>query len=457
MELKKRHINFLEGSMIHQVLAFAIPLMIGNIFQQFYNLFDSMIVGNFIGKEALAATGSCSALLSGTIALFSGISLAGTIIIAQYRGAENLEKVSETISTSILFAVAFGIGITILGIIGAPWFLDITNVPELIYQDSYHYLVWYLLGTTCNVVYNIGAAILRGFGDSQRPVSVMMKSSLINIIVDVLFVGVFHFGVIGAAIATVISQFYAAIKILKEIRKLNVQFGLGIHFIKINWKILKEFVLLGLPTGIQNLLVSFSSVFSQSYINQFDETIIAAFSVSNKVERLVNVTTQAFSNTTTTCISQTLGAKDYKRTRLGIKITLLLSCSLTLCLSVFVFIFANPIIQVFNQDKGVIFYGTQCLHYSLLFLPFVCISHTLNGAIRGSGNTKTPMILSIFNMCILRVAFLYIGFKITQRIEVIYLSTAFVNVCSSVICYCYFRCSRWTKEHGLWISRRRKD
>jgi putative MATE family efflux protein len=446
IKLKGRDSDLTQGSIVKSIIWFSIPLLIGNLFQQLYNAVDSYVVGNYVGKAALAAVGASTPIINMLIGFFMGISTGAGVVIAQYFGANDNEKMSKAIHSSSALTLVMAVFLTIIGLICTNPLLKAIGVPDDVFAQSSQYLAIYFGGITFTMIYNMGAGILRAIGDSKRPLYFLVFASIVNIILDFLFVRGFSMGVAGAGFATLISQGLSAILVCYILMTTNENYKLSIKKIRFHKEILLRIIKIGLPTGIQQSIVSLSNVIVQSYVNVYGSSVIAGYSVTVKIDGFVNLPLQAFNMAITTFVGQNIGAEKYDRVKKGAYITLLLALFTISIFVVVMYFFGKDFIALFNQEKDVIEAGRLM---QLVFLPFYIvlpINQVINGVLRGAGKSAIPMYVMVFSFVILRQIYLFIVTKFTESVAFVFMAWPVTwVVCSAIFIIYYFKVD-WLPE-----------
>ncbi len=409
MKLKKHgDVNMTEGKIFPHIIKFAIPLLIGNIFQQLYNMVDTWVVGNYVSNEAFAAVGSVGPIINMLIGFFMGFSAGAGVVISQYYGAGDHERVSKTVHTSLLVTLILGVLFTALGIFMAPYMVAFMDTPDNVRPESIAYLTIYFAGIFGLLVYNMGSAILRAVGDSKRPFYFILVSAVINTVLDLLFVIKFNMGVEGVAYATVIAQGISALLIVITLLRVKNCVRFFPSKLAVTPCELKKIVRIGIPTAIQMFLTAFSNVFVQSYINFFGDNCMSGYTAYNKIDQLLLAPIQAISLSATTFVGQNLGIRNEKRARQGFGAALLLSLAVTGVLMIPLIIFAPYIVSFFNAKAAVIEYGALFLRLMSPFYLVCCIDLIFGAVLRGAGNTKVPMIVNLASYVGFRQLYLYV-------------------------------------------------
>lgn len=432
-----------QGSILKQLLAFSIPLLLGNLFQQFYSTVDSVIIGSFVGDTALAAVNSSGPIVFLFISFFNGLAIGAGVVIATRFGAKDYEELSNSVHTAIAISLIASVFLTVVGYFATPYILQIMNVDPEVISDSMLYLQIYFLGSFGIIVYNMGSGILRAMGDSKRPLYILIFSSLVNASLDVLFVAVFKMGVMGAGLATLIAQVLSALIVLYMLASSSEVYKLEISKIKIHHHSLVEILRIGLPSAIQNMIVSLSNVIVQSNINAFGKNAMAGAGSYTKIDGFAILPVMSFSNALTTFVSQNIGAGRYDRVKESVKTGILLSCSVTLVISIGLYIFAGQILTLFSDNPEVIAYGTTMMKCIVPGYIILAISHNLAAILRGAGESKIPMYVMIFSWCVCRILWIQATVAIFNDIRFVFLGWPVTWIISMVIFLLYFRKSEW--------------
>ncbi|MBQ1369062.1 MAG: MATE family efflux transporter [Firmicutes bacterium] len=404
----RRETNMTEGNISRHLIQFALPLLIGNIFQQLYNTVDTWVVGNYVSSEAFAAVGTVGPIINMLIGIFMGLASGAGVVISQYYGARRDQEVSDTVHTSMMMTFILAVIFTVLGIVIAPAMLHMMKTPENVFPESLMYLRIYFGGIVGLMVYNMGAGILRAVGDSQRPFYFLIVSAVINTVLDLVFVLGFHMGVEGVALATVIAQLLSALLTLYVLMRAHSSIRVMFSQLKIHMDEMKKIIRVGIPAAIQMAITSFSNIFVQSYINFFGADCMSGWTAYAKIDQLILLPMQSLALSSTTFVGQNLGANLPDRAKKGIRISLLLSCVATVILMVPVLIFARPLVAFFNAKPEVVEYGAKLLIWMSPFYVLCCVNQIYAGALRGAGNSKAPMIIMLGSFVVFRQAYLFI-------------------------------------------------
>ena len=409
LSLRRRaDVNMTEGSIFGHLITFAFPLLLGNLFQQFYNTVDTWVVGNYVGKEAFAAVGNVGPIINMLIGFFLGFSSGAGVVISQYYGAQDHEKVKKTVHTSITLTLIIGVLLTVIGIIMTPFMLRFMKMPKDAFGEAVTYLTIYFSGLMSMLLYNLGAGILRAVGDSQRPFYFLVVSALLNTVLDLVFVMAFGMGVEGVAIATVIAQTVSAILCFVVLFKTSSCVRVAVKDLGIDRESTGKIVKVGIPTALQMTITSFSNVFVQSYVNHFGTDCMAGWTAYAKLDAFLFLPMQSISIAVTTFVGQNLGKNDIERAKKGVNVAMLMSFISTLIIMLPIIIFAPSFVWFFNKNPNVIEYGTLFLRYITPFYIICCVNQIYSGALRGAGNTRAPMLIMLVSFVFFRQAYLFI-------------------------------------------------
>ncbi len=436
-----------EGSIVRQLILFSIPLLIGNLFQQLYNTVDSIIVGNYVGSEALAAVGTSTPLVNLLIGFFMGVAAGAGVIISRYFGARKKEELTLAVHTFAAFTIIFGVLMTVIGIALSPFFLRLIQTPENIFSDADAYLRIYFAGILFTMIYNSGSGILRAVGDSKRPLIFLIVSSVINVVLDLVFVINFDMGTAGVAWATLIATAVSSILVVIVLLQSKEDYRLIPSKIKVDRSMLGQIIRIGIPSGLQQMIVSFSNTLVQSYVNRFDYAAIAGFSSANKFDNFLSLPAQSFSLSITTFVGQNLGAKQLERVKRGVLICTIMSIIVVTSIGIPAYLFAEECIRVFADDAEVIRVGSTMMRTVIPFYFALCINQVLTGAIRGAGITTVPMMTAIFSFCIVRQIFLAVTMPIFNTVDLVFWSYALTWALCSVLLLIYYRKGHWMKRY----------
>ena len=404
MKLFKQSDNLMtEGSISKKIILFAIPVFIGQLFQQLYNTVDSLIVGNLIGSSALAAVSSTGTLIFLVIGFFFGFSMGAGIVIAREIGAQDKEKASKAVHTTVAMGLLFSVVITALGVAFSPLMLRLMGTPESVLPEAVLYLRIYFLGCSGLIMYNTFVGILQASGDSTHPLIYLIISSITNVILDIAFISVFKMGVDGAALATVISQFLSMALSLKRLLKSEGLIHISIKKIRFHLTTLKQIVRFGLPTALQGSIIDIANIMIQSYVNSFGKNAMAGVGAYSKLEGFAFLPVISFSMAMSTFISQNLGAQKKERVKKGMRFGLVCTVVSIELIGVLVFLLSPLMIKAFNADPEVISYGVTRAHICSLFYCLLGFSNVTSAIMRGLGKPTAPMVTMLICWCAVRV------------------------------------------------------
>lgn len=405
-----------EGSIWKKILFFSIPLILGNLFQQLYNTVDSIIVGNYIGSEALAAVGSSGSLINLLIGFCIGASAGAGVVIAQFYGAQDREGVRKAVHTTIAIAIAAGAVLTVVGIVATPILLKAMGTPQEVFDQASIYLKVYFGGILFSVVYNMSAGILNAVGNSKRSLVYLMIAATSNIFLDLLFVVVLKMGIVGAAIATDISQLLSCIFIILFLVRSEDVYRVKLKDIRCYDNLLGKILKIGLPTGVQNIVISLSNVIVQSSVNSFGAVAMAGFAAYIKVDGFNILPVLSFSMAATTFVGQNVGAGRLDRVKKGMYVSVAMGIIYTVCTGILLLTFAPQVIGVFTQNGKVVEYGVYIMKFFCPFYWMLGILHILSGTIRGTGKTMQAMVVFLFSLCIFRVLWIWGAMSVSHKI-----------------------------------------
>jgi len=442
-----------EGPIFKQIIAFAVPLLWGNIFQQLYNVADSLIVGNFLGNTALAAVSSSGQLIFLMVGFFNGIGIGAGAVTARYFGAREYDHLRKAIHTTLAFGLICGAAVTCISLIAAPYILVLIGVPAEVMNDSLTYFRIYFMGSIAFIMYNFQMGILQSLGDSRHPLYFLIASSLLNVFLDLLFIGGFHMGVGSAAFATILSQFLSAGLCYRQLTHNPENTRVRTREIRLERTYLKQIMLNGIPTGIQNSVISIANVFVQSNINVFGAVAMAGCGCYSKIEGFAFVPIICFSQALTTFVSQNLGAKQYARAKKGAVYGVVSVMLLAELIGLAVYLSAPLLLGAFSQNQDIITCGVKQAHVIALFYCFLACSHGMAAIQRGAGRSLVPMLVMFFFWCFFRVIYITVITGIIPKIEVIFWAYPLTWVLSTTAFLIIFLKTDWLhgfeKQHRL--------
>ena len=448
-EAKEARLDLTKGPIGRQIVQFTVPLLLGNIFQQFYNAADTVIVGRFVGKEALAAVGSSGSLINLLVSILMGIAVGAGVVVARYYGARQYQEMRDTIHTTIAFGLIAGVVMSVLGVLITPAILRWMQTPESVLDSSVLYFRIYFAGVLTTVMYNIGSGIYRALGDSKRPLYFLIISTIINIVLDLLFVAVFHMGIGGAAVATVVAQGLSMVLVFYKMMREDTVYRVSWREIRIHRRFLRQIIAIGLPSGIQNGIVSLSNVVVQSNINSFGDIAMAGCGAYNKLDGFALLPAGSFSLALSTFVSQNIGAEQYDRAKKGAAFGLVAAMAISELAGVFIYFAAPQLVGFFNDDPEVIRYGVLMARNIVYAYALVAYSNAMAGVLRGAGLSRVPMFVMVGCWCVLRVIWIQIMVPLTQDIRMVFWSYPITWVVSVTILTIYFFKVDWLHKGRL--------
>ncbi|WP_204870983.1 MATE family efflux transporter [Pseudoflavonifractor capillosus] len=435
-----------QGPIWKRITYFALPIFLGNLFQQMYNTADSLIVGNFLGKNALAAVSSTGSLIFMLIGFLSGIAIGAGVVISRYFGGNKLEEMSQAVHTTVAFGLVAGVVMTAVGVGLSPQILRWMDTPENVMYNSQLYLSIYFMGSLGSVMYNACVGIMQAVGDSRHPLYYLIVSSVVNVVLDLFFIAVLGMGVDGAAWATIIAQYVSAIMCLWRLLRVKDNYRVELRKIRFHWDMLKRVVRFGLPSGVQNSIIAIANVVVQSNINHFGDAAMAGVGAYSKIEGFGFLPITSFTMAMTTFVGQNLGAGQIERTKRGARFGTITSVILAELIGVAVFIFAPQLIAAFDTSPDVIAYGVDKARTSVLFYCLLAFSHAMASILRGAGKAVVPMFVMMICWCIIRVSFLAIAVPLTGSIQMVYWVYPLTWFLSSVTFLWYYRRMDWNRN-----------
>lgn len=446
IKAKTGAVDMTSGSIIRLLISFAVPLLLGNLFQQLYNTVDILVVGNFVGTQALAAVGSTTNIINTIIMFFNGVSIGAGVIISRYYGAHDDGKLHLAVETTLALTFISGVLCTALGVFLSPFLLRFMATPDDVLPEASVYLKIYFSGVSGLLIYNMGSAILRAVGDTRRPLMFLVFSSFLNIGLDLLFVISFQLGIAGVAYATILSQFISALLVLLVLTRTKDNYGFVWKDIGINKTMLKQILIVGFPTGLQQSITSFSNVYVQSYINSFGSSCMAGWSCYTKIDQFIFLPLQSMSQAATTFVSQNIGAKDVRRAKQGSNTALALSASIIFCSACVIWLFAPAMVSLFNKDPEVLYFGTLFLRLCVFFTLTACVTQVYAGTLRGIGDAKTPMVIMLLSYVMFRQIYLYLITKVMNNPYTVALGYPAGWIVCSLLTWLYYKFSGWEKK-----------
>ena len=432
-----------EGSIPRLLITFALPLMVGNVFQQLYNPVDSSIVGNFVSKQALAAVGCTGPIINTLIGVFAGLSGGAGVVISQFYGAKDRERLRRAVQTTVVLTAIMCVLLTAAGVLMAPLLLRLMDTPADVMGAASEYLRIYFWGISGMLLYNIGAGILRAVGDSTHPLYFLIFSATTNTVLDYLFVKVFSFGIAGAAIATIVSQALSAVLVMGMLVRSKEDYRVDLKALHLDGAVLKRICEIGIPSSLQMGVTAVSNVFVQSYINRFESSCMAGWAAYNKLDAFAMLPLMGFSMAVTTFVGQNYGAGKLDRARSGPLHALWIGTLIMVAILTPMMLFAPTLVRLFNQEAEVIAFGTLFIRLISPFYLLCTINQIYSGALRGVGDTKATMIIMLFSFVFFRQLYLFTAYRLGGGIVPIALGyPAGWIMCSTVILIYYYRFAR---------------
>lgn len=443
MVLRSSGSSLTEGSIWKSMLLFALPVFLGNVFQQLYNTFDSWVVGNYLGDNALAAVSSSGSLIFMMIGFFNGVAMGAGVIIARCYGARDYDSMRRAIHTDVAFGLTAGILLTALGVAFTPTILRWMDTPEDVLPQSISYFRYYFCGAIFTVMYNIMVGILHAVGDSRHPLYYLIFSSFVNVVLDLLFVAVFRLGVGSAAIATTISQGVSALLCFRLLLTTKESYRVELKKIRYHWDSFKDIVRYGLPSGVQNSVIAMANLVVQTNINSFGKAAMAGCGSYSKIEGFAFLPITCFAQALSTFVGQNLGAQQYGRVKKGVRFAVICSVSMAELIGVASYLLAPQLISVFNDSPEVVAYGANHMRTICLFYCLLALSHCIAGILRGAGKATVPMFIMLGCWCLLRVTYISIAMQHINELHTVSMAYPITWFASSMLFIIYFYAADW--------------
>ena len=412
MEEKRLQNSITDGVIWKQLLRFFFPILLGSFFQQMYNTVDTIIVGRFVGTDALAAVGASAPIVSLINGFFIGISTGATVVLSQAYGGRDREGIFHAIHTSTALALVLGVLVTIIGMGTSGWMLRLIGTPKECLREAILYSVIYFSGSMATMIYNMGAGLLRAMGDSRRPTIYLIWACLTNIVLDLLFVVVMKMGVAGVGIATVASQVVPAVMVLVAMSRLPADERLHWKQLRMKVSLLRSILMVGIPAGLQAVLYAVSNMIIQSGVNSFGEVVVAAWTAYSKTDAICWMVVSAYGVAVTTFVGQNFGAGKYDRVRRSVWVCMAMAVGTMLVMSGVLAFFRYPITSIYTTDTEVIRYGALFLIYITLFSPLYAPIEVFAGAMRGTGYSVVPTVITGVCVCVFRM--IWVWFLVSQ-------------------------------------------
>ena len=435
-----------KGSIWKSLFLFSLPLLLGNLFQQLYSTVDSLVVGNFVGADALGAVTSMMPAVNTLIGLFMGISTGASVIISQYFGAHDPDMLKKAIHTSLLGTFILSLIFDAIGYVGAPYMVRFMRTAPSITPLATVYLRILLTGSTSTMLYNMGSAVLRAVGDSKRPLYFLIFTSLLNVVLDLYFVVSLKMSVAGAALATVMSQYVSAFLILFVLYRSHDVYQIRFRNMKIHAFVFKQIIDVGMPAGFQQALTSFSNVFVQAYINFFGAASTTGWGVYFRIDAFILMPMMTIALAVTTFTGQNAGARNLSRIKEGHKVALKMAEIGTLILALPALCFAPEIVRIFNTDPDVVYYGTLFIRTNCWFALFACLNQVYAGVLRGIGDARAPMVIMLFSFVFFRQIYLFMAPHTKNEPHLMAFGYPLGWMMCSFLLYLYYQKSGWEKR-----------
>ena len=416
----EKNVSLTSGSVARGMLVFAVPIFFSNLFQQLYNAVDSLIVGNFLGGDALAAVGSSGSLIFLLTGFVNGVSLGAGVLVARHYGAKDDTALRRAVHTTVALGITAGVVLSVVGVLLTPQILRWMDTPENVLPNSIIYFRVYFMGSLAVVMYNMGASILQSVGDSRSPMRYLIIASILNVILDLWFIAGLHMGVGGAAFATIISQTVSAGLAFRKLTLTKEAYGVRWRQVRFHPATLRAVVAQGVPSGVQNSVISIANVIVQANINAFGANAMAGCGAYSKVEGFVFLPVTCFSMALATFVSQNIGAGQLPRVRRGMRFGIVCSCLLAECVGLAMFTMAPIFIGAFSGEADVVAFGVQQARTVSLFYCLLAFSHCCAGILRGLGRPVVPMAVMLAVWCVLRISYITVAVRILPEIGVIF-------------------------------------
>ena len=444
--MSKKPVSLLEGDIKTGLLRFALPLFLGQVFQQLYNMVDALVVGNLCGENALAAVTSTGSLIFLIVGFFGGVYGGVGVVIARCFGAGDEYQVKRAVGTAVAGTLISGAFLTLLGYFGSPVLLRWMDTPAEVMGDAVDYLGIYFLGILFVVLYNSATGIFQAIGDSKRPLYYLIVSSVVNVVLDILFVGPLGMGVKGAALATVIAQGLSAALAFFRLSRAEGAWRVTLKGLCLDKELLKEMLRIGLPSGVQNSVIAFANVMVQSSVNVFGSAAMAGNGAFVKLEGFAFIPVNAFGAACTTFVSQNIGARQFDRVKQGAKFSVVFSCGCAAVIGIVFFIFAEPLISLFGKSPDAVAAGVLRAHLCTPFYLFLACSHGIAAVCRGAGYSKVPMYIMLGAWCVLRVTYITIVTNLFHNISLVFAAYPMTWAVSTACFLWYYNKSHWLER-----------
>ncbi|MBQ1826897.1 MAG: MATE family efflux transporter [Erysipelotrichaceae bacterium] len=436
--MKRKNIDLTQGNIASVLIAFAIPLFIGQLFQTLYHSVDSIVVGNFVSSDALAAVNASTSISNTLVGFFTGLSAGVGVVFARHFGARDYDRLHESIQTTVTFTLISGTIIALIGIIFSKDFLTLLKVDPDIIEPAAAYMRIYMFGVLFTAIYNVGASIVRSIGNSLSPFYHLVVSSLANIVLDLLFVAVFHMGVNGVGYATVIAQLISVVLVFIRMQKMDEKYALDLKDLHVSFPVLGEVLSLGLPAAIQSSITSIANIFTHRYINSFGKAATAGLPTGQKIDQFAQLAAKGVGMAIPTFIAQNIGAKKYDRAIKGVTVSIILVMSLTIIPGFAVYFLARPLARIFTPDEAVIEVIVGFLHTVMPLYGFMGLHQVFSGINKGFHKATFDMANNLFSMVFIRQLWLAVTLKANHVIQNIFWCYPLTWACAGIIGFLYY-------------------
>ena len=444
--MSKQPVSLLQGDIKTGLLRFAVPLFLGQVFQQLYNMVDALVVGNFVGESALAAVTSTGSLIFLIVGFFGGVYGGVGVVIARYFGAKDDHQVRRAVGTAVMGTILSGLFLTAVGVFGSPALLRLMDTPPEVLDEAVSYLRLYFAGILFVVLYNSAVGIFQAIGDSKRPLYYLIISSLVNVALDLLFVGPMKMGVRGAALATLIAQGVSAALAFFRLSRAEGAWRVTLRGLCLDRALLREMLRVGLPSGVQNSVIAFANVIVQSSVNSFGAAVVAGNGAYTKIEGFAFIPVNAFGAAATTFISQNIGARQFDRVKKGAKFAVVFTCCCSAFIGVLFLLFAPQLIGMFSRSAEAIAAGALRARICTPFYLLLACSHGIAAVCRGAGYSKVPMYVMLGSWCVLRVSYITAVTTLFHNVGLVYAAYPLTWAVSTACFLWYYNKSHWLER-----------
>lgn len=440
--MKYKAVNLTEGPIVHSLVMFALPLLLSNLFQQLYNSIDSAVVGSYAGDIALAAVGSTAALINLLIGFFLGIATGAGVLYSMHYGAGDYVGLKKITDAAFILSILAALFITVVGIAFAPQMLRLMDMPDDVMPQAVVYLRIYLIGTVPNLVYNVGAGMIRAKGDSARPLIYLVISGVLNLILDLVFVAWLDMGASGAALATIMAQVLSAVLVVRNMTRLPEEFRFRPLHMRLDKVAVTDVVRISVPCGLQGSMFNISNLLVQAKVNSFGSVAMAGITAYSKIDGFIYMPVLALSLAVSTYVGQNIGAGHYERVKKGVRICVVLAVAVALVVGGAVILGFDPLMNLFTDDLDAREFAHQMMWYMAPFAWIFAFSDIFGGAMRGAGAATPVTVISALCICVFRIIWLTVLLKFFSDIKVVFLcypASWLLSTC--VMTFYYFRCS----------------